>query len=83
MPNRSVLVGNFADDVCRDQLGQTRSEKILSDTEVLFELAETPYSSKQIAKDEKHPSISNHIEGSLDRTAVKRLWPIPHACEHR
>jgi hypothetical protein len=46
MPNGSVLVGNFAGDVCRDQLGQTRREKILSDAEVLFELAETSYSSK-------------------------------------
>lgn len=83
MPNGSVLVGNFAHDVCLDQLGQTSREQILSDTEVVFELAETSYSSKQIAKDEKHPSIPDHIERSLDRATVTRLWPISHVREHR
>jgi hypothetical protein len=73
MPNGSVLVGDFAYDVCLDQFGQTRREKILSDTEVVFELAETAYSSKQIAKDEKHPSIPDHIERSLNRTTITWL----------
>jgi hypothetical protein len=61
-----VLVGRLRDDLGTHQRVQAVSEEVLGDPEITLDLREAADASKDVAKDEKGPAITDQIQRALD-----------------
>lgn len=68
MPHRSILVGRLRDDLGLNQRVQTIGEEILGNSQIALDLGEAANATKDVAKDEKGPTITDQIQRALDRT---------------
>lgn len=70
----AVLVLDLVQDSMVDKPAQPIGEQVACNTKVVVQLAETMDASEDVAQDQQCPSITDKIQGGLDRARRQIAW---------